>query len=183
MAKVVVVKSPHLRAGFPVISAACGVNCPQKHTHVNREADQQPPQARIRCSATGTVQRSRLVRSAALALCALAAYGILHGAAESGRPRPASQTAASGGTFWWSAVFTPNAVDSSWSMRAFLPSMEGRSGNGDLPVMLWARCRANTYETTVWVHYHTALRPDNQSAAREAYKTVTVRVDSSAATQ
>ena len=122
------------------------------------------------------MQRNRFVPSAALALCALAAYGLLHGATEYERPRPA----ASRGTFWWSTVFTPNAVDSSWTMRAFLPSMEGRSGEGNLPVMLWARCRANTYETTVWVHYHTALRPENQPTAREAYKAVTVRMDGSA---
>ena len=129
-----------------------------------------------------SMQRNRLARSAALVLCALAAYGILRAAAERGHPRPQDLPAAPGGTFWWSTVFAPNAVDSSWTMRAFLPSIDGRSGEGRRPVMLWARCRANTAETAVWVHYHTALRPDNQPAAGEAsYKAVTVRMDSSAA--
>lgn len=123
-----------------------------------------------------SMQRNRLARSAALVLCALAAYGILH--VKGGHtPHP---PAGPGGVFWWSTMFAPNAVDSSWTALAFLPSMDGRSGEADLPVMLWARCRANTYETAVWVHYHTALRPDNRHADGEAYKAVTVRMDSSA---
>ena len=113
------------------------------------------------------------------AAIALAAYGVLHGAVEDGRRPPAARHVA-GGTFWWSTVFDANAVDSSWTARASLPSIAGHSGKSNLPVMLWARCRANTNETTVWAHYHATLRPDNQHAGGEAYKAVTVRMDSSA---
>ena len=81
-----------------------------------------------------------------------------------------------GGKYWWSVEFTPNPIDSSWSVRAVLPSVQGRAGGEDRPVMLWAQCRASTHETSVWVHYHSRVGTDEaRSAPGPEYKMVTVR--------
>ena len=82
-----------------------------------------------------------------------------------------------GGRYWWAVVYVPNPVDSTWVVRAALPSVVGTAGAGGLPVMLWARCRANVRETTLWVHYHVGIGSDGPgSATGRHYKDVTIQL-------